>query len=146
MGGRLEVLYNGEWGTVCDDSFDRNDAKVVCRQLGLPYRHATPFPSVKYGEGSGRIWLDEMRCQGDEDSIFSCDHDGLGSHDCKHSEDVGVRCSFFNLPSIASRSTKTGSPKGNVKKFANINSFIFTNIFTFLHFLPIRPWISKCIG
>ena len=35
--GRLELNYNGVWGTVCDDRFSNEAATVVCRSLGFTY-------------------------------------------------------------------------------------------------------------
>ena len=35
--GRLEVMYNSVWGTVCDDHFDNAAASAVCRSLYFPY-------------------------------------------------------------------------------------------------------------
>lgn len=50
--GRVEVFYNSEWGTVCDDDFTIHAAQVVCRELG--YLEAISWsPSSKYGKGQG---------------------------------------------------------------------------------------------
>ena len=89
--GRVEVYYNGQWGTVCDDYFGINEANVVCRQLG--YQGATQYYNrAYYGRGSGPIWLDNVQCSGTATSLHNCSSNGIGLHNCGHNEDVGVVC------------------------------------------------------
>nr|XP_022339788.1 intracellular protein transport protein uso1-like [Crassostrea virginica] len=88
--GRVEIFHNGAWGTVCDDNWDAYDAIVVCRMLGLSGGLARG--SATFGQGSGNIWLDEVSCNGQEQSLFSCVHPSYGQHDCSHGEDAGVVC------------------------------------------------------
>ncbi|PIK38680.1 putative deleted in malignant brain tumors 1 protein-like [Apostichopus japonicus] len=90
--GRVEIYYDGSWGTVCDDGWTLIDANVVCRQLGLGDAEDTP----PFGQGDGEIWLDEVSCSGYESRLDSCSHRGWGVHNCAHNEDAGVRCSIGN--------------------------------------------------
>ena len=91
--GRVEVYFNNTWGTICDSSWDINDAIVVCRMLGYSYA-LLARPSSYYGEGCGPIWLDSVRCTGLESSIGECYHSGWGVHSsaCNHRRDAGVLC------------------------------------------------------
>lgn len=56
--GRLEVFYNNEWGTICDDDFSILAAQVACRELGF-LGAVSWSPSAKFGQGEGRqeFWL-----------------------------------------------------------------------------------------
>ena len=88
----MEVNYNGQWGTVCDDGWDDTDAGVVCRQLGFGLS-GTAIGSAGFGQGSGSIWLNYIICSGNESTLASCGHLGVGMTGCNHNEDAGVRCS-----------------------------------------------------
>jgi len=43
-------------------------------------------------DGTGRIWLDNVQCSGTETRLISCSSNGLGTHNCVHSEDAGASC------------------------------------------------------
>ena len=88
--GRVEVCYNDEWGTVCNNYWSANDATVACKQLGYD-GYFNYYSYSYYGQGTGSIWLNYLNCNGGESSLFDCPN-SLGNQNCNHYYDVGVRC------------------------------------------------------
>ncbi|KAM5262206.1 scavenger receptor cysteine-rich domain-containing group B protein isoform 5-T5 [Hipposideros larvatus] len=90
--GRVEVMYAGGWGTVCDDDWDFADARVACREAGCgPALGATGLGHFGYGRGP--VLLDNVGCAGTEARLSDCFHLGWGQHNCGHHEDAGALCS-----------------------------------------------------
>ncbi|XP_025101497.1 scavenger receptor cysteine-rich domain superfamily protein-like [Pomacea canaliculata] len=92
--GRLEILYDGTWGTVCGSVFGQREALVACRMLGFNSTTAVAVGSAKYGAGSGPILFSDLRCVGNETSLAQCQHSGLYISYCEHWQDVGVMCNI----------------------------------------------------
>ena len=115
MEGTVEICLNGTWGTIVDDGWGSQEAKVVCRHLGfasacaspakirdilhfLPvsmyiivFVDAKPFYYHHYGTGTGPLQMDNVKCRGTESSLLSCPFDWDTSEDT-HNEDAGVKC------------------------------------------------------
>ncbi|XP_065327796.1 T-cell differentiation antigen CD6-like [Pelmatolapia mariae] len=91
--GRVEVWKNEQWGTVCDDHWDLNDAHVVCAQLGCGYALNVTGQAGLFPPGKGPIYLDDLNCTGNEENLWSCPATQEEDQDCGHKEDAGVVCS-----------------------------------------------------
>lgn len=109
--GRVEVKFQGQWGTVCDDEWNTTASVVVCKQLGCPFSF-TMFHSGQAVTRYGKIWLDDVSCYGNESALWECQHREWGSHDCNHGEDVGVNCYGKSLTRIG-RQGKTYSQESS---------------------------------
>ena len=102
--GRVEVLVEGEWGTVCDDGvfdgyavypyiFDngRNVARVICKSLG--YNDGEPIVTSEDNYSTGKIAMDDLKCNGDEASILDCSFAHSYEWSCSYIEYLSVSCS-----------------------------------------------------
>ena len=77
---------------MCDDEWNFQDADVVCRQLGHG-RAVTAAKSAAFGRGQGKIWMNNVRCTGNESALTNCAHNRLVKGNCSHGDDAGVVCS-----------------------------------------------------
>ncbi|KAI4900607.1 hypothetical protein NFI96_032246, partial [Prochilodus magdalenae] len=113
--GGLEVYHNAKWGSVCDDQWDIRDAQVVCRQLGCGPALSADGSSV-FGAGSGPVWLNRVKCRGNEIHLWDCPHSLRNHTDCSHSQHAGVTCADTSVspsttPIITTTTTTVGQPE-----------------------------------
>ena len=91
--GRVELLINGEWNTICSQGFGLKEANIICNQLGL--NGARRIKTGYYGAGSGGIVaLRNRGCDGGESDILNCDLQSASTINlnCSHDQDVGIEC------------------------------------------------------
>ena len=117
--GRLEVSYNGIWGTVCDDRLD-NPGNIApqkaCQFMGYATGELIPRGTVSLAPESQPIWLDDVRCFANPQrnrngttptKLHHCYHAGWGLSNCTHEEDVHLSCSGSSEQTEATPLTAT---------------------------------------
>ncbi|XP_070537243.1 CD5 antigen-like [Ptychodera flava] len=92
--GRVEILYSGTWGSVCDKGWDINDANVACRQLGYTLGAVEVMNNAYFGRNVGSpIWLSNLNCHGNENSLLACNTGKrYGINNCRIDNTAGVVC------------------------------------------------------
>src|SRR5690606_37222903 len=94
--GRVEILHDGVWGTICDDGITLSGAPrtnfvtVGCGQLG--FSGAGSAPTTGFPDGVDPIFMDDVACVGSESSLASCPFAGWGVENCWQGEDIGLHC------------------------------------------------------
>lgn len=102
LAGRIEIYFNGEWGTVCrHPSWDFKIVRVACAQLGYGFVQTR---RIHFGDGAGQILLSGLECTGNEERLVDCQRDAEVRENCDHSADAGVQCTDEILPKF----TQTG--------------------------------------
>ncbi|NXM76594.1 WC11 protein, partial [Serilophus lunatus] len=91
--GRVEVFYNGTWGSICSNRMSQVTAITVCKHLncGDGGEIAADF---KYGRGSGPTWLDHIECTEQHSSLWQCQSDAWDPQSCNtRAEETHISCS-----------------------------------------------------
>lgn len=89
--GRVEFFDKGQWGNVCGETWDLNDAAVVCRQLNCGKAHKITT-MTEYGHGTGQTWIDQIECNGLESTLNQCQKQPFSEKTCNITSVAGVIC------------------------------------------------------
>lgn len=97
--GRVEILHENVWGTICDDALESagtaqtNFIAVGCGQLGFTRRAGSALVTTAIADGTDPISMDDVACAGTETALASCPFRmPWRSHNCSHYEDIGLTC------------------------------------------------------
>ena len=96
----MQVYHNNTWGWVCADQWDKHDADVACRMMDFDSALSAFLYREKRRTRKSGVWLKNLRCTGNESSLFECSHEGLGSHNCEGETRAGVLCRSKGLKGI----------------------------------------------
>ncbi|NXR46634.1 C163A protein, partial [Hippolais icterina] len=90
--GRVEVFYNGTWGSVCSNSMSQLTAATMCKHLGCGDGGGIET-DFKYGRGSGPTWLDHIECTEQHSSLWQCQSDPWDPQSCNNrAEETHITC------------------------------------------------------
>ncbi|XP_048012004.1 soluble scavenger receptor cysteine-rich domain-containing protein SSC5D-like [Megalobrama amblycephala] len=125
--GRLEILNDQSWVSVCAAAFDQQDAEVVCRELdcGAPVQ---VLGDDAFGKGDAQMWTQEIQCRGNESQIHLCPTSPSHENNCSHEHNIVLFCT--------GRSSKCNRSDFFIYLFLHeIFTFQLTSSVAFLSFL-----------
>ncbi|XP_074849696.1 scavenger receptor cysteine-rich type 1 protein M130-like [Carettochelys insculpta] len=105
--GRLEVFYNGMWGSVCNSPMDAVTRALICKHLDCG-ESGTLLSDSPYGTGSGPRWVDGIRCEKHHSSLWQCQSAPWSQESCSAREETHISCegkkgiSFAECPNSTS--------------------------------------------
>lgn len=97
--GRVEYFDKNQWGTLCSEAWDVNDASVACRQLNCGRAHKITTQN-EYGLGNGHTWDDQIECGGMESTLAQCTRRPFTDKTCNSTAIAGVICTGQRITHI----------------------------------------------
>lgn len=76
--GRVEIHRNGLWGTVCDETWDKEEASMVCAMLGCGEARVFKGFKMHFTHKNGTIWL--YQCFKNHKTLWDCVETDVTTH------------------------------------------------------------------